>query len=534
MRPHRPLLAALVSTSVVSAGAVGAFAQSTASASGVTSAAASGFDVLNFAVVGNSLLSEAEIGEAVYPFLGENKNADAVEAARQALEKAYQDKGYQTVTVSLVSGAAPAGGSVTLSVTEIKVGRLRVVGSNYTSLDQVRSEAPSLKEGEVPNFNALNKDVVTLNSLPYRQVTPALKPGRAPNTVDVDLQVDDRFPISAQLELNNNYSVNTAQERLIAGASYDNLFQLGHSIGATYITAPQNTANTQVFSTFYTARFPGEPFSITATGITSDSNTFAAGTSGVLGNGYQIGLALNWTLPAWGALLSTVGFGADYKAYDQTVAPAPAAPVTYVPIFFTYLGSYKERTATDTLDLTITHGLASVSDPRFPNFDAQRFNARGGFTKLTGRISRDQQLPYGLSVFLQLDGQVTDQPLITTETFALGGNESVRGYVASEALADNALRGSYELRSMNLADGLVPQLNSVQLVGFVDGAIGSILDPLPEQPTGFGLFGAGFGTRLRLLDRVNVALDLAWALNNSDTTRAGDVRGLFRVFTAFP
>ena len=122
------------------------------------------FDIDDFAVRGADKLPEIDLDEAIYPFLGPNKSADDVEKARAALEKAYHDKGYQTVSVSVPSQNTQ-GKVITLQVSELKVGRLRVKNSRYFDLDRIKAGAPSLKEGTVPNFNDVTKDIVALKSV---------------------------------------------------------------------------------------------------------------------------------------------------------------------------------------------------------------------------------------------------------------------------------------------------------------------------------------------------------------------------------
>ncbi len=99
--------------------------------------------------------------------------------------------------------------SIALQVTELKVGRLRVKNSRYFDLDTIKNRAGSLKEGSVPNFNDVTKDIVALNQWPDRRVTPALRAGVAPGTVDVDLNVEDTAPIHGTIEYNNRQSPST-------------------------------------------------------------------------------------------------------------------------------------------------------------------------------------------------------------------------------------------------------------------------------------------------------------------------------------
>ena len=66
------------------------------------------FNVMEYRIEGNKMLSATRIEEAVYPYLGENKTIADVEAARGALEKAYRDAGYLTVLVDIPSRPSPA------------------------------------------------------------------------------------------------------------------------------------------------------------------------------------------------------------------------------------------------------------------------------------------------------------------------------------------------------------------------------------------------------------------------------------------
>ena len=89
---HRSSLVALAWGSLVSAGQ----AQDAASPGGVRPMYIREYRVrgVKSGVVGN-----AEIGEAVYPFLGPGQMPADVDRARAAVEKLYHDKGYQAVAL---------------------------------------------------------------------------------------------------------------------------------------------------------------------------------------------------------------------------------------------------------------------------------------------------------------------------------------------------------------------------------------------------------------------------------------------------
>ncbi len=66
------------------------------------------FDIDEFRVDGADKLPQIDVEEAVYPFLGPNKNSGDVEKARAALEKSYHDRGLQTVSVAIPSRMSQA------------------------------------------------------------------------------------------------------------------------------------------------------------------------------------------------------------------------------------------------------------------------------------------------------------------------------------------------------------------------------------------------------------------------------------------
>lgn len=209
-------------------------------------------DINEYVVRGNTVLDNRAIEAAVYPFLGPQRSLGDIEGARDALQAAYQEKGYQSVYVELPEQQV-SGGGVYLQVTETTVGRVRVVGAKHYSPVELREEVPALEEGKVPDFAQVQRELAQVNRTPGRQVLPMVREGQRPGTMDVDLQVEDKNPWHASIGLNNDYSADTRHLRSVVSLGYDNLWQLGHAISLTYFTAPQDQDNAKVWSGSYTA-----------------------------------------------------------------------------------------------------------------------------------------------------------------------------------------------------------------------------------------------------------------------------------------
>jgi hemolysin activation/secretion protein len=493
-----------------------------------------GLTINEFTVVGNHLLSEDDVDNAVYPYLGPGQTVRSVDAARAALQKAYADRGFQTVAVEIPPQHV-VGGVVELLVVEEKVGRLRVNGSRYFSLNKIKQQAPSLAPGRVPNFNRIKHDIIALNNWPDREVIPTLQAGVAPNTVDVDLNVKDTLPLHGSLELNNRYSADTKPLRVDASLSYDNLFQRGDTISVSYQIAPQHPADAEVFSGSYLARLPNiDTVTLLLYGLDSDSNVSTVGSTNVVGKGQVIGVRGIFTLPGGPGFYDSLSAGMDYKHFDQNVTlgnSTTPTPITYYPLTATYSAGWQGPNSQTQFDIGPTLSLRGLgSDPNA--FDNKRYDAESNFLYVRGDLSRLQTIFRGFQIFAKTQFQLSDQPLINSEQFSVGGQDTVRGYLESEVLGDNAIIGSVEIRTPSIRL-LGPKVTDWRVFLFSEGGQANILDPLSEQQAVFDLASFGFGTRMELINHLNGQIDFALPLITAVNTKADQPRAEFRVWVAF-
>jgi hemolysin activation/secretion protein len=254
----------LICLALVSGGALAQSGDSLpdAPAPSVSTEAATGktFDIWEFAVEGNTTLESRVIEQTVYPFLGSGRTVDDVDKARAALEKRYQDEGYGTVVVNIPEQDVVQG-LVRLEVIEGKVDRLVVSGATWFSPEQIRAGAPSLAEGSVPLLPQVQKELVQLNAgSSDRRITPVLRPGRYPGTLEAELKVDDTLPVHGSIEVNNRYTADTTRTRVTGILGYDNLWQRQHAVSLGYQTAPENSDDVTVLFGTYSARLGESPW----------------------------------------------------------------------------------------------------------------------------------------------------------------------------------------------------------------------------------------------------------------------------------
>ncbi|WP_374569273.1 ShlB/FhaC/HecB family hemolysin secretion/activation protein [Ideonella sp.] len=536
------LLAALLSAAVAPRAAETASPAPSPESADSPNPAAPGFDLLELQVEGNTVLPVSAIEAAVEPHLGPGKGMAGVEAARTALEAVYQKAGYLTVLVD-VPEQRVEGGVVRLAVIEGRVGGLYVLGSRYHDQGYIRAKVNALQPGTVPDFNQVQAQLGEVNRGDDRRVQPVLKPGRLPGTVDVELQVDDKLPLSGSIEVHNQHSAATEPWRAVATLRYDNLFQLDHALSLTFITAPVAPAQSRVLVANYLiadteAENAGDSWNLSLT--LSDSDLETLGGTQVLGRGTTLGLRRARAFARRGGERTGVlTWGADLKLLrERTVfgADAISTPLRYLPFQLAYSDQATDgdlrwqwnagltAAARALLQRDVDCPLASGGSGPQDQFACKRKGGDGSF--LIGRFDLRLQQPVGSgSLMGRLGAQAASGALVSAEQYAIGGAETVRGYFESEATGDHGWLGSLEWRVANLSSSGTPGLRDLSPLLFVDAGRVYTVDAAAGQPPVQSLAGAGLGLRVAGGDAhasIEGGLDIGWPLRASPNSALGE------------
>ncbi len=500
------------------------------------------FDVWEYQIDGNTTLDNPIIERTVYGYLGESKSLADVEQARLALEKAYHEAGYAAALVSIPEQDVNEG-VVVLRVTEGTVDQLKVTGSTYFSPNRIKEKVPSLAEGQPLN---MPKAQVELSKLaaenPDRQVTPVMRAGQTPGTMEVELQVKDELPLHAMVELNARNSINTTRLRLPVLLRYDNLWQLNHSASLQYQVSPENPSEVQVWSGTYVLPIEAidSRLALYGIGLDSQSDVTTAGALNVVGNGNIFGARLVKPLPSFPEYLQSVGFGWDYKDFGQSLkplsdpgAPIDNSPVTYSPFQVNYSGTLLGKTGRLTqLNTELNFNFAGMGS-NYEQFEKRRPGATPNYLYLAGEVTHREPLPEDMAVQFRASGQIANSPLINNEQMGSGGMLTVRGYHEVERLGDNGVIGSMEFWSPDLGaldmDGL-EQLNDLRFLAFMDASELWLNGPVsPGTPNKFDLWSTGAGFRMRAFRNFNGEFYWEYPFIATEFVRAGQQRIDFRV-----
>lgn len=516
-----------------------------AQAQGQTAPAAPRFAVLEYVIEGNTVLTAIAIERAVLPFLGPDRSLADVEAARAALEGVYQGGGYLSVFVDIPEQRVDEG-VVRLRVVEGRIQRLAVTGAQYFDQGEIRRRVPALAAGEVPNFNRVQEQLAAV-SREERQVQPILRPGKRPGTVEAELKVDDRLPLQASVELNNQHAPDTDSLRLNATLRYANLWQREHALALTAITAPREPDQSRVLVANYAAPLGGD-WTALGYAVWSSSLVEPIGAS-VIGDGFTIGLRAVHAF-ALGNSSHSLSLGADYKDLKERLEfgdGSLSTPLRYLPLQLAWNASFPDGRTLSSASLQWTSAFRSLlqRDVDCPGnvgpvdqFACKRQGGDGGFTYVRADLRHQRPMPFDVpgQLSLRLQGQLGSQPLVSAEQFAIGGVETVRGYLEAEASGDRGLQGSVEWHSPRLGSagqGGPSWLQALNLLAFFDVARVWILQASVGQAARVSLAGAGLGVRLQASHGLSAEADLAFPAKRSVNTPDHEPRLHVKLRAAF-
>lgn len=490
------------------------------------------FDINEFRILGTSVLPTTAIERAVYPFLGPKRTIATVKQAADALQKAYNDAGYKAIFVDIPEQEI-ADGIVRLKVTEGKLESVHVRGERYYSGRQILAALPALQQGNSPSFPALQQELTALNArTPDRVVTPVLKAGSEPGSVDIDLDVKDQLPLHGFMSYDDRHTADTTPNRATVGLSYDDLWGRQDTFGLMYQTAPAKPSDAEVLIANYLGHVGAKDSEASLSYTHTYSNVLALGTLGVLGKGTIYGA--HWLKPMDTSPTGSqsLNLGADYKDVLTSVLPdttagtsssAVTAPVSYVNWSAVYAGNWVRGGFLYSVSVGANAGVRGLVNSA-NQFENARYNAYSNYFYLRTAFGATQPLPGGLAFQERLNTQWSDSPLVNNEQFSVGGEDTVRGYLEAETLGDSGAAGGLELHSPPLGAHMGNFFAPLYFYAFLDAGVATLVDPLPAQPGNFTLSSRGLGLRLDNAEGVSSYLDWAVPERNGVRTPRGDHR----------
>jgi hemolysin activation/secretion protein len=486
------------------------------------------FTVDRFEVAGENPLSPDEVDETLAPYLGDHEGLERLLAAADALQNRLHAAGYTFLRVG-VPQQTVAEGVVRLNVVAFEVGRIEITGNKYFSDGNILRSVPALEPGATPNTRTISRQLVLANEHPSKHIEVKFGQGQAQGTVDGRVEVTDRRPYSLFAVLNNTGTDETDDSRLTLGAQHSNLFDRDQAATFTYTTSPREPSKVKQFGVHY--RWPLYQFSgaLSAFWVDSDVDSgLVADAFDVSGAGRFWGLDYTQLFHSLGRYRHRATLRVEDKFFDPTVLfnnmPLPPGftgitPVRSRPLTLRYEATYPFREGSVRGYVSYVHNLPGGSKNDSTSYEESRpfigidnnwdaWRLGGGFTRA---------LPASFVLQGRIDGQISDEPLISGEQFGVGGASSVRGYDERQVSGDSGYAASLEVWS--------PALKyNTRLLGFVDYGYRTNKNPQPGEVESETLASLGAGLRWTWKQSFSAQVDFARTLNEAGGVGEGHTK----------
>lgn len=484
------------------------------------------FPIVRFQVEGNTLLSAEAVDSAVRPFIGPEKDFADVQHAVEALEEAYKQTGYTSVSVLLPEQVLERG-EVQLRVIEARIKEVRIEGERHFDAENVRNSLPGVVEGTIPRIDDISASLRVANENPFKKTSLQLQPGERGEEINARIKISDEEPSKIGLTLDNTGTSQTGQHRIGVSYQHGNLFNRDQILTLQYQTSPEKLSDVHTYSAAY--RVPlydlGDVVDIYAASSNVSTGFLPGANLAIIGKGSVVGARYTLKLKRVGDYDHELMLGLDHKTFDTDIALGGAAingSTRVTPVSIAYNGQRSQEGRELSLNVSLTQNLAGADEGLLGYFTT-RPRAKERYSILRGGVSFSQQLAADWQARAVVNGQWAPGALVAPEQFGIGGANSVRGFLEREVSNDSGLQGNLELYGPELC---VKELSGhkCRLVGFFDWGSLRRNDALAGETVRQNIASVGVGLRWAIGKDLAVQADYAYVLHGVPTRADGDWR----------
>ncbi len=482
--------------------------------------------VLDVSIEGNTVLCPEELRWFALQYEGRSLTVAEMQAMARELRDRYVSRGYATTQV-IVPTQEVVDGVLEVEVLEGRVGRVEVTDNAWFSAENYLPYLPA--ENELLNMNELRDGLRHLNRHPDRQGRAVLAAGQEPGTTDIKLHAREDHPFHFSLRYDNEGTPDTPRSRTYLTVQHDNLFGRSQVGLFQFGTAPgDNDKVRQYAGTYYVPLAPlGGPVghSVTAyAGYSRSATETILNAFSLSGRGTVLGAQYTLPLPDALSFHQHLSLGAEYQEIKDDIGFGGAGLKNTVHTLPLRARWSATRRHDDGLT-SLSAGVRWQRDELYRDFDQgdyeqSRAGADTDFLAWTLAAERLQHIGAGWTASASAAGQLSNDRLLPSQQFGLGGRDTVRGYRTRIVTADEALNVRGELRTPVLPPVLPEDAREqTQLLAFLDYGWGNNRNARPGEMDTENLLGVGLGTRLGLFDgALTGRVDVAWALADIGAT----------------
>ncbi len=477
-------------------------------------------------------------------YLNRSLSVEDLKALRKEITEFYRRHDMPVVGV-LVPNQDTSSGTVQIVILEARVNRIRFHGNEYTCPRWLCAQLDT-QAGAFIRGSRLNEDLRWLNRSEFRDVTLEMNPSDEEGRVDLDLAVEEDFPIRSSFMYADNGTRFLDIERLQFGVTHGNVFGMDQLLNYSYLATP-DFQKVQVHSCSYLIPFNNRDllslygyYGTTVSPLPPPFNQDGA----VWQTSFRYLKLLCVDSRETSRRERRFTFGFDFKETNTNLdfgglLVSQTSP-DIAQLAFGYTESYVYPKGFLSLETELLWSPGGFSaDNETEQFEQLRFGASAEYVYATGAVTATRYLGETWQWNVLARGQWADERLLPIETIGLGGEGSVRGFDTyslngdSGWCVDNELATRYKslglhryLRTTRLYGSVRPVEDEFQAFAFFDvgGVWAKNAEPLLLEEQYKSISGTGVGLRYRFGPWIRLRAAYGWRVEDL-TFPLGDAGG---------
>ncbi|MBX7066715.1 MAG: hypothetical protein K1X28_05745 [Parachlamydiales bacterium] len=479
-----------------------------------------GFCSQGLSIPGGSAAIEKELG---CDFLGKPLTEESLRDLKMGVIRYYRDQGYPVVIVEIPEQNLK-NGVVQLVVIVSRVDQCQVSGNKWF-FNSYYSNKFSLSKNDPLNTKDLLNDIAWLNRNPFQNATAIFSPGETPETTDVTIMPNDRFPVRIYTGADNTGNDSTQNTRIWAGCNWGYAFFLNQVLSYQYTTSI-DCKSFWAHTFNYTMLFPWKNALVLYGGFSGVRPKFDD--FGGTGNSYQGSLRYQIPFkPLYTTFYQELTAGFDFKRTNNNInfVPQPAIEVIVNQVnLFQLVAQYTFGMQWGKNQLTFmieSYGSPGqwLPDQQNSRYNALSFGSKNAYLYGKGSLSYLQYYR-DFSFYWFLRGQGSSANLLPSEELGIGGYDTVRGYEERAINAANGVIFNFEIRSPQfpIFYHKPGQKDQTMLLVFFDYGGGNYTQKVPGVKNWLQIYSVGPGLRYHLKDYISLRFDWGFQLKTAPYT----------------
>ncbi|WP_353194565.1 porin [Pusillimonas noertemannii] len=405
--------------------------------------------VSGFRIEGNSVFDDAELQAVVGTTQPQSLTLAQLDGLAARITAYYRAAGYSMAQAYIPEQEVPDG-VVRIEVVEGVLSNVVVERGENLRLRQSRIDAALaiLKPGQPVHMPTLERALLLLSDNPGIEVRSALRPGQAPQTVELVVQVEQESLIQSRVVVDNFGNDYTGKHRAGLAVQLNDLTGLGDRIDLGVMRSEGDLRN---FNVRWEVPVGSSGLRAHAGYAEVDYRLGSAfDVLDITGRAAHVELGLKYPVLRSRDVSASVYTTLAHDRYDERIGLLQTDnPKSSRSVQVGMSGQWRDGFATGGVnlwDVSATFGRLDIKSEVERTWDAETARRDGSYSKFNLSLERLQRLDDSWSLSLAARGQLASGNLDSSSRFYLGGPNGVRAFESGEGGGDEGLLGSLELR----------------------------------------------------------------------------------------